>query len=94
MKGKDQTMIDTLPLSKKDTKASGLDEARQATVKVGREVPKLANETFWRVVIATNSLGDTLVELQHSEWNLFMKRKSNTLRSIVQLSAHLGFTLA
>ena len=42
------------------------------------------------VVVAT-TLGNTLVELQLSEWTLFMKIKSNTSRSIVQFLASLGF---
>jgi len=29
--------------------------------KVGREAPKQAKEKFWRVVVATTKLGDTLV---------------------------------
>ena len=62
--------------------------------KVGREAPKQAKEKFWRVVVAATTLGDTLVELQLSEWTLFVKSKSNTSGSIVQFSSHLGFTLA
>jgi len=46
------------------------------------------------VVVSATTLGDTLVELQLSEWTLFVKRKSNTSGSIVQFSAHLDFTLA
>lgn len=45
------------------------------------------------IVVAT-TLGDTLVELQLSEWTLFVKRKYNTFGSIFQFSIHLGFTLA
>jgi len=63
-------------------------------VKVGREAPKQAKEKFWRRVLATTTLGDTLVELQLSKWILFVKNKSNTSGSIVQLLACLGFTLA
>jgi len=43
------------------------------------------------VVVAATTLGDTLVELQLSEWTLFVKTKSNTSGSIVQLFVHLGF---
>jgi len=31
--------------------------------KVGREAPKQAKEKLWRVVVASITLGDTLVEL-------------------------------
>ena len=93
VRGMHRAVIDRLPLSKKDTEAGGLDEARQVFVKVGTEAPKQAKEKFWRVVVAATTLGDTLVELQLSEWTLFVKRKSNTSGSIVQFSANLGFTL-
>ena len=43
------------------------------------------------VVVVATTLGDTLVELQLFEWTLFVKRKSNTSRSIVQFSVRLGF---
>lgn len=59
-----------------------------------RLVVRLQNKAkvmFWMVVVPTTRLGDTLVELQLSKWTLFVKRKSNTSRSIVQLSVHLGF---
>ena len=42
------------------------------------------------VVVAT-TLGDTLVELQLSEWTLFVKINSNTSGSIVQFSAPVGY---
>jgi len=53
-----------------------------------------AKEKFWRVVVAAKTVGETLVEIYLSEWTLFMKNKYNTSGSIVQFSAHLGFTLA
>ena len=62
-------------------------------MKVGREDPKQSKAKFLRVVVATTTLCDTLVELQLFEWTLFIKRKSNTFKSIVQFSIHLGFTL-
>ena len=42
MRGMDQAVTDMLPLCKKDTKVGELDEARQDTMKVGREAPKLS----------------------------------------------------
>ena len=60
---------------------------------VGR-LQKKAKEKFWRVVVVATTLGDTLIELQLSEWTLFMKTMSNTSGSIVQVSSHLGFTVA
>ena len=62
-------------------------------MKGGREAPKQAKEIFLSEVVAATTLGDTLVELQLSEWTLFVKSKSNPSGSIVQLSARLGFTL-
>ena len=40
VRGKGQTMIDSLPLRKKDIESWGLDVATQAAMKVGREAPK------------------------------------------------------
>jgi len=40
VRGMDQAMTDRLPLCKKETKALEHDEARQGTMKVGREAPK------------------------------------------------------
>lgn len=57
---------------------------------VGR-LQKEAKEKIWRVIVANTTLGDTLVELQLSELTLFMEIKSNSSRSIVQFSIHLGF---
>ena len=50
-----------------------------------------SKETFWMVVVVSTTLGDTLVELELSEWTLFVKIKSNTSGSIVQFFVHLGF---
>jgi len=43
------------------------------------------------VVVVATTLGDTLVELQLSEWTLFVKIKSNSSGSIVQFFVCLGF---
>jgi len=43
------------------------------------------------IIVAATTLGGTLVELQLSEWTLFMKIKSNNSRSIGRFSVHLGF---
>ena len=40
VRGMDQVVTDMLPLCKKDTEACEIDEARKATMKVGREAPK------------------------------------------------------
>ncbi len=71
-----------------------LKKQEKVLCRVGREAPKQAKEKIWRVVVATTTLGNTLVELQLFEWTLFLENKSNSSRSIVQPSAGLGFTLA
>jgi len=40
VRGMDQAVSNRLPLCKKDTKSCEIDEARQATMKVGRKAPK------------------------------------------------------
>lgn len=40
MSGMHQVVINRLPLCKRNTEASKLDEARQGVLKVGREAPK------------------------------------------------------
>ena len=74
---------------RKTLKLEYLTKQDKVLCKVSKEAPKQAKEKFWRVVVATTTLGDTLAKLQVSESTLFVKIKSNTSGSIVQFSVIL-----